>query len=118
MAIKERAVGSLVVGALDSRQEGLVLMPDATKYPPSTPRARRTCSLNQWVVSPSIVSSGNFAELNRSVTCMVLKANDRRTSRPLHDEFRGSRSDYVRQVALETTTKFLSKNRRLVHRNV
>ncbi|GFU67106.1 hypothetical protein TNCV_4969551 [Trichonephila clavipes] len=53
------------------------------------------------VVSPSIVPSGNFAELNRTVTCMVLKANDRRTSCPCHDEFRGPRSDYVRQVALE-----------------
>ncbi|GFU32365.1 hypothetical protein TNCV_2091581 [Trichonephila clavipes] len=30
------------------------------------------------VVSPSIASSGNFpAELNRIVTCMVLKANDK-----------------------------------------
>ncbi|GFX63991.1 hypothetical protein TNCV_41671 [Trichonephila clavipes] len=37
----------------------------------------------RWVVSPSIVPSGNFAELNRTVTCMVLKANDRRTSSPL-----------------------------------
>ncbi|GFV32204.1 uncharacterized protein TNCV_1674921 [Trichonephila clavipes] len=27
--------------------------------------------------------------LNRTVTCMVLKANDRRTSCPCHDEFRG-----------------------------
>ncbi|GFU85885.1 uncharacterized protein TNCV_2037161 [Trichonephila clavipes] len=42
---------------------------------------------------------GNFAELNRTVTCMVLKANDRRTSCPCHDEFRGPRSDYVRQVS-------------------
>ncbi|GFV53680.1 hypothetical protein TNCV_2091831 [Trichonephila clavipes] len=33
----------------------------------------------------------------------VLKANDRRTSCPGHDEFRGPRSDYVRQVALENT---------------
>ncbi|GFY34499.1 hypothetical protein TNCV_2821851 [Trichonephila clavipes] len=41
------------------------------------------------VVSPSIVPSGNFAELNRTVTCMVLKANDRRTSCPCHEEFRG-----------------------------
>ncbi|GFW63559.1 hypothetical protein TNCV_402251 [Trichonephila clavipes] len=48
-----------------------------------------------------MVPSGNFAELNRTVTCMVLKANDRRTSCPCHDEFRGPRSDYVRQVALE-----------------
>ncbi|GFV00746.1 hypothetical protein TNCV_1385651 [Trichonephila clavipes] len=31
-----RAVGSLVVRASDSRLEGLVSMPDATKYPPST----------------------------------------------------------------------------------
>ncbi|GFX72323.1 hypothetical protein TNCV_822761 [Trichonephila clavipes] len=30
---------------------------------------------------------------------MVLKANDRRTSCPCHDEFRGPRSDYVRQKA-------------------
>ncbi|GFU91138.1 uncharacterized protein TNCV_4924691 [Trichonephila clavipes] len=36
--------------------------------------------------------------LNRTVTCMVLKANDRRTSCPCHDEFRGPRSDYVRQT--------------------
>ncbi|GFT89362.1 retrovirus-related Pol polyprotein from transposon 17.6 [Trichonephila clavipes] len=42
--------------------------------------------------------------LNRTVTCMVLKANDRRTSCPCHDESRGPRSDYVRQVALATTT--------------
>ncbi|GFX34808.1 hypothetical protein TNCV_2327481 [Trichonephila clavipes] len=67
------------------------------------------------VVSPSIVPSRNFAELNRTVTCMVLKANDRRTSCPCHDEFRGPLSDYVRQVALESnkqqqTTKNRSKN--------
>ncbi|GFU30276.1 retrovirus-related Pol polyprotein from transposon TNT 1-94 [Trichonephila clavipes] len=43
--------------------------------------------------------------LNRTVTCMVLKANDRRTSCPCHNEFRGPRSDYVRQVALATTTQ-------------
>ncbi|GFV30143.1 hypothetical protein TNCV_96201 [Trichonephila clavipes] len=54
------------------------------------------------VVSPSIVPSGNFAELNRTVTCRVLKANDRCTSCPCHDEFRGPRSDYVRQVASES----------------
>ncbi|GFX11963.1 uncharacterized protein TNCV_2997471 [Trichonephila clavipes] len=45
--------------------------------------------------------------LNRTVTCMVLKANDRRTSCPCHDEFRGPRSDYVRQVALATTTTYI-----------
>ncbi|GFV01716.1 uncharacterized protein TNCV_2187241 [Trichonephila clavipes] len=37
------------------------------------------------VVSPSNVPSGNFAELIRTVTCMIIKAkaNDRRTSSPL-----------------------------------
>ncbi|GFS72562.1 hypothetical protein TNCV_4135711 [Trichonephila clavipes] len=29
---------------------------------------------------------------------MVLKVNDRRTSCPCHDELRGPRSDYVRQI--------------------
>ncbi|GFU47095.1 hypothetical protein TNCV_2616641 [Trichonephila clavipes] len=49
------------------------------------------------VVSPSIVPSGSFTELkSHLITCMVLKANDRRTSCPCHDEFRGPRSDYVR----------------------
>ncbi|GFT27172.1 hypothetical protein TNCV_40261 [Trichonephila clavipes] len=33
---------------------------------------------------------------------MVLKANDRRTSCPCHDEFRGPRSDYVRQIKSKT----------------
>ncbi|GFT01512.1 uncharacterized protein TNCV_270161 [Trichonephila clavipes] len=61
----------------------------------------RSCSPRQMfshlmMVSPSIVPSGNFTELIRTVTCIVVKPNDRRTSSP--------RSDYVRQVALETTT--------------
>ncbi|GFS77370.1 hypothetical protein TNCV_4566071 [Trichonephila clavipes] len=38
---------------------------------------------------------------------LKVKANDRRTSSPCHDEFRGPRSDYVRQVALGTTTTFV-----------
>ncbi|GFW09667.1 uncharacterized protein TNCV_1393681 [Trichonephila clavipes] len=48
--------------------------------------------------------------LNRTVTCMVLKANDRRTSCPCHDEFRGPRSDYVRQSS-GMTDDFLSKSK-------
>ncbi|PRD34457.1 UNVERIFIED_CONTAM: hypothetical protein NCL1_14544 [Trichonephila clavipes] len=44
---------------------------------------------------------------------MVLKANDRRTSCPCHDEFRGPRSDYVRQVALENNK--LSDSFYLIH---
>ncbi|GFW58813.1 uncharacterized protein TNCV_4046521 [Trichonephila clavipes] len=45
--------------------------------------------------------------LNRTVTCMVLKANDRRTSCPCHDEFRGPRSDYVRQFTNPLDTQLL-----------
>ncbi|GFS96701.1 hypothetical protein TNCV_4754101 [Trichonephila clavipes] len=63
------AVGSLVVRASDSRPEGLVSLQKLWRW--------------RQVVSPSIVPSGNFAELNRTVTCMVLKANDRRTSSPM-----------------------------------
>ncbi|GFW14465.1 hypothetical protein TNCV_298851 [Trichonephila clavipes] len=88
----ERAVGSLVVRASDSRPEGLGSMP------PNTLRVHmdlhaEIVEVKIEVVSPSIVPSGNFAELNRTVTCMVLKANDWRTSCPCHDEFRGPRSD-------------------------
>ncbi|GFS88527.1 transposable element Tcb2 transposase [Trichonephila clavipes] len=36
---------------------------------------------------------------------MVLKANDRRTSCPCHDEFRGPRSDYVRQQGTREGTQ-------------
>ncbi|GFU62909.1 uncharacterized protein TNCV_4591491 [Trichonephila clavipes] len=43
--------------------------------------------------------------LNRTVTCMVLKANERRTSCPCHDEFRGPRSDYVRQLEIDSKSK-------------
>ncbi|GFY30591.1 uncharacterized protein TNCV_3117531 [Trichonephila clavipes] len=53
---------------------------------------------------------GLSPSLNRTVTCMVLKANGRRTSCPCHDEFRGPRSDYVRQVALATTTTYLKSS--------
>ncbi|GFV12742.1 uncharacterized protein TNCV_1367121 [Trichonephila clavipes] len=57
------------------------------------------------VVSPSIVPLGNFAELIRTVTCMVLtRPTTGVLLDPYHDEFRGPRSDYVRQVALATTT--------------
>ncbi|GFS64653.1 methionine--tRNA ligase, cytoplasmic [Trichonephila clavipes] len=40
---------------------------------------------------------------------MVLKANDRRTSCPCHDEFHGPRSDYVRQSSLNKAFLTLSK---------
>ncbi|GFT61649.1 hypothetical protein TNCV_4050381 [Trichonephila clavipes] len=67
------------------------------------------------VVSPSIVPSGNFAELNHTVTSMVLKANDRRTSCPCHDEFYGPRSEYIRQVALENNKEKIGMKTYLVY---
>ncbi|GFU72140.1 uncharacterized protein TNCV_3050001 [Trichonephila clavipes] len=100
------AVGSLVVRASDSRPEGLGSMLDVTKYPPSAHGF--TCRNCGGVDIGRVAIYRPFGEvslsLNRTVTCMVLKANDRRTSCPCHDEFRGPRSDYVRQVALATTT--------------
>ncbi|GFW74123.1 hypothetical protein TNCV_4176681 [Trichonephila clavipes] len=64
----------------------------------------------RYIVSPSIVLTGNFAELIRTVSC------SRSTTGVLlatcHDEFRRPRSDYVRQVGLETTTtEYFSQNR-------
>ncbi|GFY01519.1 hypothetical protein TNCV_2607061 [Trichonephila clavipes] len=101
-----RAVGSLVVRTSDSRPEGLGLMPPNTLRVHTDLHAE-IVEVEIQVVSPSIVPSGNFAELNRTITCMVLKANDRRTSCPCHDEFRGPRSDYVRQNLGGRTGKIL-----------
>ncbi|GFV71998.1 transposable element Tc3 transposase [Trichonephila clavipes] len=93
------AVGSLVVRASDSRPEDLGSMLDVTKYPPSAHGF--TCRNCGGGDRGRVAIYRPFGEvslsLNRTVTCMVLKANDRRTSCPCHDEFRGPRSDYVRQ---------------------
>ncbi|GFT19702.1 DUF4371 domain-containing protein [Trichonephila clavipes] len=69
---------------------------------------RKTFRDNRWFTCRNCGGRGRVAiyrpfgevslSLNRTVTCMVLKANDRRTSCPCHDEFRGPRSDYVRQT--------------------
>ncbi|GFT74469.1 uncharacterized protein TNCV_539701 [Trichonephila clavipes] len=94
--------GSLVVRASDSRPEGLGSMLDVTKYPPSAHGF--TCRNCGGGDRGRVAIYRPFGEvslsLNRTVTCMVLKANDRRTSCPCHDEFRGPRSDYVRQLFL------------------
>ncbi|GFV41032.1 transposable element Tc3 transposase [Trichonephila clavipes] len=78
-------------------------MLDVTKYPPSAHGF--TCRNCGGGDRGRVAIYRPFGEvslsLNRTVTCMVLKANDRRTSCPCHDEFRGPRSDYVRQVAPE-----------------
>ncbi|GFX86235.1 uncharacterized protein TNCV_2561171 [Trichonephila clavipes] len=100
------AVGSLVVRASNARPEGLGSMLDVTKYPPSAHGF--TCRNCGGGDRGRVAIYRPFGEvslsLNRTVTCMVLKANDRRTSCPYHDEFRGPRSDHARQVALATTT--------------
>ncbi|GFX91891.1 uncharacterized protein TNCV_3577211 [Trichonephila clavipes] len=85
------AVGSLVVRASDSRTEDLGSMLDVTKYPPSAHGF--TCRNCGGGDRGRVAIYRPFGEvslsLNRTVTCMVLKANDRRTSCPCHDEFRG-----------------------------
>ncbi|GFV33092.1 hypothetical protein TNCV_705051 [Trichonephila clavipes] len=70
----------VVVRASDSRLEGLGSVPDATKHP------RSTHEFHAKIVEVDIGGVaifrpfGDFSELNRTVTCMVAKANDRRTS--------------------------------------
>ncbi|GFU77409.1 uncharacterized protein TNCV_3497831 [Trichonephila clavipes] len=75
-------------------------MLDVTKYPPSAHGF--TCTNCGGGDRGRVAIYRPFGEvslsLNRTITCMVLKANDRRTSCPCHDEFRGPRSDYVRQA--------------------
>ncbi|GFT75833.1 hypothetical protein TNCV_851351 [Trichonephila clavipes] len=79
------AVGSLVVRASDSRPEGLVSMPVSSNtlrvHTDSMPKLWR------WKIGGAAIYRpfGNFSELNRTFTHMVLgaKANDRRTSSPL-----------------------------------
>ncbi|GFX94438.1 hypothetical protein TNCV_4294801 [Trichonephila clavipes] len=101
------AVDSLVVRASDSRPEGLgfdtrglrvhkeymLVKSVGPKYcgherrdwrifPSPSVQGSNCGGGDRWcrhLSSPS----GNFDELNRTVTCMVLKTNDRRTSSPL-----------------------------------
>ncbi|GFX14666.1 hypothetical protein TNCV_4016641 [Trichonephila clavipes] len=59
-----RAVGSLVVRALDSRPEGLGSRPDATKHPPSTHGfICRNCGGGDRGRVAIYRPFGNFAEL-------------------------------------------------------
>ncbi|GFV76034.1 hypothetical protein TNCV_1456311 [Trichonephila clavipes] len=103
---------SLVVRALDSKPESMRSMPDATKYPSVHTEYVLVKSVGSkvlWAKSrvqgtgeyfshlqfhAKIVELeiggvaiyrpfGNFAELIRTVTCKVAKANDRRISGPL-----------------------------------
>ncbi|GFY11269.1 uncharacterized protein TNCV_4472551 [Trichonephila clavipes] len=88
-------------------------MLDVTKYPPGAHGF--TCRNCGGGDRGRVAIYRPFGEvslsLNRTVTCMVLKANDRRTSCPCHDEFRGPRSDYVRQYLIGTRrSKKLEEN--------
>ncbi|GFU14618.1 hypothetical protein TNCV_1265511 [Trichonephila clavipes] len=81
---------------------------DATKYPPSTHGVRAHLISGSESIVGRIKRAGDwrifpFPNLwrwrlvvsHRTVTCMVLKAK-------ANDELSGPRSDYIRQVALET----------------
>ncbi|GFV10552.1 hypothetical protein TNCV_3545811, partial [Trichonephila clavipes] len=104
---KNWAVGSLVVRASDSRPEGLGSMLDVTKYPPSAhPSLAEIVEVEIEVVSPSIVPFGeSFTELKSHCHPWCSRPT---TGVPLAHctmNFSGPRSDYVKQVALATTTK-------------
>ncbi|GFW56286.1 uncharacterized protein TNCV_1878061 [Trichonephila clavipes] len=84
-----------------------------------TLNSRRATSLLVWLVEGEerweapghpqgfLPLNWGRTEQNRTVTCMVLKAKDNEGAKILalsRGEFRGHRSDFVRQVALVTTT--------------
>ncbi|GFW13059.1 hypothetical protein TNCV_3329911 [Trichonephila clavipes] len=85
------SVSSLVVRASDSRPEGLVSMQKLWKGEIGGVAIYRL-----------------FGEFRRAKSYCHLYGRSRPTTgvplAPCHDEFRGPRSAYVRQVALETTT--------------
>ncbi|GFV22024.1 hypothetical protein TNCV_4527091 [Trichonephila clavipes] len=93
-------MGSLVVRASDSRPEGLGSMPDATKYSPNTH------GFHAEIVEVEIGGVAiyhPFGEFRGDKSYCHLYGAQGVLLVPCHDEFRGPRSDYVRQVALETT---------------
>ncbi|GFU15577.1 hypothetical protein TNCV_1170801 [Trichonephila clavipes] len=101
------AVGILMIRASDSRREGLGAMPDATKFPPST----RGVEIGGVAIYRPC---GEFRRVNSY--CHLYGAQGQRQTyfyAPCYDEFRKPRSDYVRQVSLETKTipwnKFYAK---------
>ncbi|GFS68046.1 coiled-coil domain-containing protein 124 [Trichonephila clavipes] len=100
--IRSEAVGSLVVRASDSRPEGLGSMPDATKHPQSTHGVSR-CRNCGGGDRGRVAIYRPFGELRRAkiVLSPVAQGQRQAYSSPCHDEFRGPRSDCVRQVASE-----------------
>ncbi|GFY20725.1 hypothetical protein TNCV_1119591 [Trichonephila clavipes] len=100
------AGGSLVVRASDSSPEGPGSMPDATKHPPSTHGFPcRNCGGGDRGRVAIYRPIGKFRRAKivlSPVWCSRLTTGV--PLAPSHDEFRGPRSDYARQVALATTT--------------
>ncbi|GFT25093.1 uncharacterized protein TNCV_180001 [Trichonephila clavipes] len=104
-------------------------MLDVTKYPPSAHGF--TCRNCGGGDRGRVAICRPFGEvslsLNRTVTCMVLKANDRRTSCPCHDEFVGlvlttsdsrrAASPLVRLVDGEQRWEALDHSQSVLHLN-
>ncbi|GFU13391.1 uncharacterized protein TNCV_698211 [Trichonephila clavipes] len=101
-----------MVGASDSRPEGL----GTGEYFPPLQFTCRNCGGGDRGRVAIYRPFGKALSLNRTVTCMVLKANDRRTSCPCHDEFRGPCSDYVRQITMFEPLRGLYAERHPVRR--
>ncbi|GFX82602.1 hypothetical protein TNCV_1192771 [Trichonephila clavipes] len=98
-------MGRIVVRASDSRPEGLGSMPNAAKYPPSTHGFPAEIV---EVEKGGVAIYRPFGDFRRAKSyCHLYGAQGQTTGvllAPCHDEFRGPQSDYIRQVALETTT--------------
>ncbi|GFT40365.1 hypothetical protein TNCV_3115451 [Trichonephila clavipes] len=92
-------MGSLVVRASDSRPEGLGSMTDATKYPPSTHGFKAEIV---EVEKSDVTIYRPFGEFCRAkIVLSPVWCSRPMTGVPLatcHDEFRGPRSDYIRQA--------------------
>ncbi|GFV13156.1 uncharacterized protein TNCV_4070961 [Trichonephila clavipes] len=70
-----KSIGSMSCGLSHERRDWRIFLS------PSVP-CRNCGGGDRWCCHLSSLR-GNFAELNRSITSMVLKSNDRRTSGPL-----------------------------------
>ncbi|GFW86382.1 hypothetical protein TNCV_4331661 [Trichonephila clavipes] len=93
-------MGKLVVRVSDSRPEGLISTPDATRYPTSTYDPCLNCGVgDRWCHHLS--SLREFLRANSQCHLFGAQGQGQHLA-PRQDEFRGPRSDYVRQVALET----------------
>ncbi|GFT82042.1 uncharacterized protein TNCV_3909771 [Trichonephila clavipes] len=91
---------------------GLIMSAGTGEYFPPLQSTCRNCGGGDRDRVAIYRPFGEFrrAKIVLSSICMVLKLNDRRISCPCHDEFRGPRSDFVRQVALENNNNDMHSN--------